>query len=400
VLYRPDAFEPLTDTAWDEARVRRSIAAIVADADAAFDADAFWPADVWDAWTSPLPLKNLYVGAAGVIWALDALRRRGHAESTLDLAAAARRVLEAWREQPDFARGIELPEQARAALFTGESGLLVVAWRLAPATEIANDLLLRTRENESNDAVEIMWGSPGTMLAARAMLDWTGDDRWADVWRESADLLWRRRDADGLWTKRLYGETSRGLGPPHGVVGNVLALLGGGDLLAPDRREQLEREAAAALARTAVVEDGLANWPMTAGANLVAEDGEIRVQWCAGAPGMVASAAPYLDEELLLAGAELAWRAGPPAMAKGACICHGTSGNGYAFLKAFERTGDELWLDRARRFAVHALEQVERGGAARGRGRYSLWTGDVGAALYAADCLEATTAYPILETWT
>ena len=28
------------------------------------------------------------------------------------------------------------------------------------------------------------------------------------------------------------------------------------------------------------------------------------------------------------------------------------------------------WLDRARRFAVHALGQIER----RGTGRYSLWT--------------------------
>jgi len=77
----------------------------------------------------------------------------------------------------------------------------------------------------------------------------------------------------------------------------------------------------------------------------------------------------------------------------GAAICHGTAGNGYALLKTFERTGDERWLDRARRFATHALEQVER----RGRGRYSLWTGDVGVALYAADCLEARAAYPILD---
>ena len=42
-----------------------------------------------------------------------------------------------------------------------------------------------------------------------------------------------------------------------------------------------------------------------------------------------------------------------------------------------------------------ALEQVER----RGRGRYSLWTGDLGVALYAVDCLEPRTSYPILETW-
>jgi hypothetical protein len=62
----------------------------------------------------------------------------------------------------------------------------------------------------------------------------------------------------------------------------------------------------------------------------------------------------------------------------------------------FERTGDERWLERARRFAVHALGQVERGRARRGRGRYSLWTGDLGAAIYAADCVEGRTAYPLI----
>ena len=45
--------------------------------------------------------------------------------------------------------------------------------------------------------------------------------------RESADAVWARRDADGLWTQRLYGvEPHRGLNPPHGVVGNVAALVG------------------------------------------------------------------------------------------------------------------------------------------------------------------------------
>jgi hypothetical protein len=58
------------------------------------------------------------------------------------------------------------------------------------------------------------------------------------------------------------------------------------------------------------------------------------------------------------------------------------------------RTGDERWLDRARRFAAHALEQVERLRKQRGGGRYSLWTGDLGVALYAADCLEERAAYP------
>ncbi len=237
-----------------------------------------------------------------------------------------------------------------------------------------------------------MWGTPGTLLAARAMHAWVGSDTWRDARAKSAEELWCRRDADGLWTQQLYGETSRGLGPVHGVVGNVLALR---DALDSGRRDLLERETAAVLAREAVVENGLANWPMTAGGDLATEDGEIRLQWCAGAPGIVTSAASYLNEELLTAGAELTWRAGPPTMEKGPGICHGTAGSGYAFLKVFARTGDELWLDRARRFAMHALEQVER----RGHGRYSLWTGDLGVALYAADCLDVRTAYPALETW-
>ena len=105
------------------------------------------------------------------------------------------------------------------------------------------------------------------------------------------------------------------------------------------------------------------------------------------------------SEELVLAGAELVWQAGPHGDEKGYGICHGTAGNGYALLKTFERTGDERWLERARRFAVHALEQAARLEGTRGRRRYSLWTGDVGAALFAADCLDARARYPILDTW-
>jgi hypothetical protein len=154
------------------------------------------------------------------------------------------------------------------------------------------------------------------------------------------------------------------------------------------------RDANAILARSAVSEDGLANWPHPADRDtLVGRDGEIRLQWCVGAPGTVISTADYLDEELLLAGAELTWQAGAHGDEKGSGICHGTAGNGYALLKAFDRTQDEHWLDRARRFAVHALDQVER----RGHGRYSLFTGDVGVALFAADCVHARACYPVMD---
>jgi hypothetical protein len=379
MLYRPDAFEPLTDEPWNEDRARDGIRAIVADAEDAFDPDTLWPAHEWDAWGSTPPLKTLYVGAAGVIWALDTLRRRGYADVRTDLARAAERALELWRDAPDLGSDPTVPTPAEPSLLIGEGGLLTVLWRLSPSADLADRLHVRVRENKDNEADEIMWGAPGTMLAARAMHEWTGEERWLDAWTESADALHRRRDADGLWTQQLYGQTFRSLGAPHGAVGNLVAL-----------RESHADATRETLAREAVVEDGLANWPSRAGGELE-RDGEIRLQWCCGAPGIVTCASSYLDEDLLLAGAELIWRAGAHGSEKGPGICHGTAGNGYALLKTFQRTRDEQWLERARRFAMHALRQVQR--------RYSLWTGDVGVALYVSDCLDARAAYPILDTW-
>jgi lanthionine synthetase-like protein len=368
VLYDPAAFEPLTPEPWDVARVRDSIAAIVAAADAAFNPDELWPAHEWDGWQAALPLKNLYVGAAGMIWALDDLRRRGLADMTLDLTAAAMRAVELWRAEPDYVAGEVLPEPPESGLLTGETGILLVACRLGHPLD--DDLRRRIRANLENEAEDLMWGTPGTLVAAAAM-------GWDDLARESADALASRRDADGLWTQTLWGTSFRGIGTVHGLVGNVRALLQVDD----PRNDALRSESAAALARAATREEGLANW-----------SSEGKLQWCAGAPGVVSAARDYLDEELLLAGAELVWRAGAPGDEKGHGICHGTSGNGFALLAAFERTQDELWLDRARSFAVLALAQ-----AARMPGRYSLFTGGVGTALFAAACLEADASYPVLE---
>ena len=394
MLYRPEAFEPLTDESWDEGRVRDAIRAIVDDAEEGLRGPKLlWKADAWDGWHGTSPMKNLYVGAAGVLWALEELRRRGDAQTRLDLADLAIRTLKLFRARPDFMKGLKLPATPESALLCGETGILLVAWRLAPSDDLAGDLYARVRANVDNEAEEVMWGTPGTLIAARAMLAWTGEDRWRDACSESAEALWERRDGEGLWTQRLYGQEVRSLTPPHGLVGNVQALR---PLLDEKRRVVLTRDSAALLSRTAFVEDGLANWPPRERSELPGPDGQIRVQWCAGAPGIVIAAADYLDEELMVAGAELVWRAGPPAMEKGPSICHGTAGNGYAFLKAFERTGDERWLDRARRYAMHALGQVDR----RGQGRYSLWTGDVGVALYASDCMEGRSRYPVFDSVT
>jgi lantibiotic modifying enzyme len=385
-LYEPAQFERLIDEPWDPARVEDAIAAIVADADAAFDPERLWPAHQWDAYREGQPAKVLYAGAAGVVWALDALRRGGHAETSLDLVAPALRALELERTQPD---SVEDEHYRPGALFDGETGLLLVAFRLTSDQALADRLHELVRENVANPTDDISWGAPGTLLVAVALGEWTGEPRWEEAARESAASLRARRGDDGLWRQ---DDDYRGLGTLHGAAGNTLALL----RFEPDAA--LARETAAVLSRHAFREDGLANWPGTPRAQLARpRDGRICLQWCTGAPGVAAGAWEYLDEDLLLAGAELVWQAGAHGDEKGHGLCHGTSGNGFAFLKAFARTGDERWLERARRFAVHALAQADRIATANGRRRYSLFTGDVGTALFAAACLDVDTRFPIID---
>jgi len=386
MLYEPTRFDALIDEPWVPARVADAIAAIVADADTAFDATTLWPAEEWDARGKPLPLSGLYAGAAGVIWALDELRKRGHAESSRDLAAAVVRAVALERATPDFS---EDEHYRPGALISGESGALLAAFRLTSDPALADDVHALVRDNVDNPTDDISWGAPGTLLAALAMGEWTGERRWDEAARESAAALRERRGGDGLWRQ---DDDYRGLGTLHGVAGNTLALL----RFEPDAA--VADESAAVLSRHAFREDGLANWPGTPRPQLTRpRDGRIVLQWCTGAPGVVAGACDYLDEDLLLAGAELIWRAGAHQDEKGQGLCHGTAGNGFALLKAFARTGDELWLERARRFAVHALAQAERIATASGRRRYSLFTGDVGTALFAAACLDGDTRFPIID---
>jgi hypothetical protein len=337
---------------------------------------------------------GIYLGASGVIWALDALARAGVAtlgRAWADVAAALPDRYLAKPDVPELTDGRPVP-----SLLAGESGVLLAAHRLAPAPEHVERMLGCVRANVTNPTRELLWGSPGTALAAQLMYDETGDERLADAWRESADWLWDEWQ-DGLWLQEMYGTKRRYIGPGHGFAGNV-HVLARGDLLDARRRAELERRSLETLRRFVVRDGDLAQWlPTDDPASVSATT---RTQWCHGSPGIVTSLAPIgrkNDEltALLVAGGELTWRAGP--LAKGPGLCHGTAGNGYAFLKLLDRTGDERWLERARAFAMHAAHQVERARAEHGRGRYSLWTGDVGAALFLASCLRADPAMPVLD---
>lgn len=367
-IFDASAHERLTETPWDAERAGARIAAIVADAEASLD-DGGWPNHPLDDEDGDLRdgLTTVYLGSAGMIWALHRLG------SSLDLAALADDALRRYRERPDF--GDAVP-----SLLTGETGILLVARVVGAAGADDERLRALVVENERNPTWELLWGSPGTMLAAR-------EAGLAEEWRRSAAILveqWER--GGGIWTQELYGQRRRFLGPAHGFVGNVHALRG--YLADEDLRSRIEP----VLRGHAVVDGPLVNWPPVVG-----DERLDRVQWCHGAPGVVATVGDLMPRDLLVGGAELTWRAGP--LAKGAGLCHGTGGNGYALLRAYAVTGDGVWLDRARRFAMHALEQVERARATYGRGRFTLFTGDVGAALYARSCLDTDPRLPTMDSW-
>src|SRR6266516_7121528 len=55
---------------------------------------------------------------------------------------------------------------------------------------------------------------------------------------------------------------------------------------------------------------------------------------------------------------------------------------------------------RLRRFAVHALAQADRIATACGQRRYSLFTGDLGTAPFAAACLDVNARFPVIHVMT
>jgi hypothetical protein len=370
MLWRADEHEALTGRAWDDAVARDAIAAIVAEAEAA-ERDGLWPGHELDDVDEYGELCSLYLGSAGMIWGLAKLG------SSLDCAAAAAAAIERYRAAPDFGADAHPP-----SLWMGESGLLVVAEKVGSPAADRERLRALVLENRDHPTWELMWGSPGTMLAARAC------DLEED-WHDSASRLWARWDeASDVWTQDIYGRTRRFLGPAHGFAGNVHALRG--HVSDDDLRARVRR----LLERTAGHRDGLVNWPPEDGP--ISEfESTIRVQWCHGAPGIIATIGDLIPRELAIAGGELIWRSGP--LRKGPGLCHGTAGNGFAFLKLHRLTGDSRWLERARSFAMHAIDQVRRQRATFGRGRHTLWTGDVGVALYLRACLDANDAVPTID---
>lgn len=391
----PSRHVPLRPLPWSASEASAAIEEIVADATTHFDAERFWPSHPRED-GAPDGMANLWIGAAGVIWALDYLARLGATRARLDFRAVVPRLLEAGAAEAAAQRYSE-----HGALLLGDLGTALVAMRIAPSDDLADRVQERCKRNATLPIRELMWGLPGSMLAGVHMHAMTGEPRWRQMFATQAARLLddlEETPLGPLWNQDLYGGVLPWLGPVHGYAGNMIPLLRGWEWLTPAQRARVEDAVPRTLAANACRSDVGATWRSVA----TRPQPPSLCQHCHGAPGMVTTFAdaPFTSPELealLDEGGRFTWAAGP--LAKGSNLCHGTGGNGYAFLKLHRRTGDAIWLERARAFAMTAIAQCREARAELGRGRFSLWTGDVGLAIYLRDCLTAQPHFPTVDVF-
>lgn len=397
MLHDPSRHEPLQSHHWNPDSLRTRLEELTTELWSQFSDENLWPEHPEDLdWSPKVPMTSLFWGAAGTAWALLFLSEKGFGrDSSRPAPALMKRLTELSRRSPDT------PANAPGYL-CGRAGILAVQERFAPSPEGRAELLHALDETIKRPENELMWGAPGALVASRLLYEQTEDDAFLVPLRKAARHLlktWQPDTARNVftWSQELYGRHSRYLGPVHGSMGNAFALLHAGASLTDGESELVIERTQDLIERTAIREDGLANWPPQTSPDSKAS----LLQWCHGAPGVIMAASalpvgrkPTLERTLLEAG-ELIWKAGP--LRKPFGLCHGTAGNGYALLKLFRRTGQEVWLRHARAFALHALHQSDTQAKIHGSRRAGLWTGDAGLCFYLWSCLEGDDRWPMLE---
>ncbi len=400
MLYEPGRHERLRRLPWNENEARAAIERIVADTESRFSPDAYWPLHPLD-WEDGDPedfATPLYHGACGVIWALHYLRAVGAVTLSRSYATDLDRLVSSNR-----AWNCTLGRDEWASFLMGDTPIRMMQWgeRQDEEVEISLDALIAG--NTEHPARELMFGSPGTLLAALFLYERGGKPRWAELFRSTAAELWRELEWSPRflcwhWTQHMGGRRSTYLDAVHGFVATTLPLIRGRHLLRAEDWIAWERRIEETVRRTVDRVGPDANWrPELDDAR---PDQKKLLQFCHGAPGFIICLAEFPGtalDDLLLAAGETTWSAGP--LIKGSNLCHGTGGNGYAFLKLYQRTRDSTWLERARAFAMHGIAQTQADASRYGQLRYSLWTGDLGFAVYLWDCVRAEAQFPTLDVF-
>jgi hypothetical protein len=366
MIFEPDRHKRLERLPFDRHDVQRFATEVLTDAITAIEAAVPLPGSNAH-YEGPARLSHLYAGLheppswglgvysglLGALWGAHYIERHGLVQTGLDYIGLGRRLHDAFLAMPDRERN-DCP-------FFGEIGHLMFRGLVERDGAHADRAFALIEAGYRNDIDELFWGAPAFAAACLRFGEIQPQPRWARLFYDIANYLWRRLDCDAsggarVWRQNLDGVCVAHLGAAHGFAGAAGILLQGADMLPPTLRDEIVR---------------------------VSRD------TCHGSPGIVASmyrSHAYPTDPLLEAAAASTWRAGPLAKARGG-LCHGTAGNGYAFLVAHQRAVPGPWLERAQAFAAHGMARSRAERAAHGSYKVALWTGDVGTAVFALDCL-------------
>ena len=264
MLHDPSRHEALQPIPWDDSRVRATIQRIARAAEADYDEASGWPLHPQDDegdQPSGQGATPFYHGAAGVAWALHYLQDAGAATLDRDY----RPQLEAIRERNREWLAEAYPRE-RASLLNGDTPILLMQYGTSRSEELARSLGRLIDGNLGHPARELMWGAPGTMLAALFLHELTGDDAWADRFRTTAARLWSELETlpgrgCRSWTQALHGHRVHYLGAVHGFAGVALGLVRGHRLFDHSQWRKWAECIVETVELTALRDEGGVNWP-------------------------------------------------------------------------------------------------------------------------------------------
>jgi serine/threonine-protein kinase len=354
----------------------------------------------------PAPTASAMNGGAGFAYLLARVAGiRGDA-SLLALADlwAVRARLEAEKEEAFWNEELEIvPETFGENSFYHHLGgvecvlALVAAARgdeWAAASALAEFVAAARRPCERLD---VAFGKAGLLLGASQLLEALPPRLDSAALRRAGDDL-----RDSLWSELerqppLTGESELStLGAAHGWAGYLFSLLRWSEAssLPPAPGIELRLSELGALARP--VGRGL-RWPYAASTPLPHRG--LEASWCNGAAGYVplwTTAERLLGEDRFGDWARMAaWTACESPTPSVGDLCCGFAGRAYALLCFHRHSGEEVWLAHARRLAEQAEAEIRR----RALRRDSLYKGEIGVALLAADLeLPEYACMPLFES--
>jgi eukaryotic-like serine/threonine-protein kinase len=343
------------------------------------------------------PTSSAMNGGAGFAYALLRIAAVRQDEELFGLA-------DLWSERAahDCVRGNEdafwnaeleiIPETfGRNSFFHAAPGVHAVQALLARARgdEWSQQLALESfiaAAGEPCEHLDVTFGHAGLLLGCAFMLDALPQAIDAAplkaLGRTLRDRLWAQLAPQAPLAQKPQ---LRMLGAAHGWAGYLFALLRWSEASRGKPPAGLEQRLGQLGALGQPAGRGL-RWPHETGAP--APESPLGASWCNGAAGYVALwtlAQRQLGGETYGNWARMAaWTAYEGTHATVGDLCCGFAGRAYALLNFYRHTAETAWLARARLLAEHAAQRVRQ----KTLRRHSLYKGDVGVALLAAD-LEA-----------